>query len=193
MDFSLKKRPPKTDFAIYTRPPNSWEAEVRPSVKEMEKAGEFPGGGHQETRRDGAAGGMLVPEEWGRAGLDTVTYVLIAGRSGHACLRRCLTAAWGWTNSAGAGAACCCSAREAQKKKIFAAPMAAGENARSVLPDRAGRGFFRCGGDPGDGRRRVKVREQVGVGAFQLRHLPRQPTFGFRPLRNCPSGGGVFC
>jgi butyryl-CoA dehydrogenase len=52
------------------------EAEVRPHVKEWEKAAHFPA---EAVRKLGEMGccGMLVPEEWGGAGLDTVSYVLM--------------------------------------------------------------------------------------------------------------------
>ena len=52
------------------------EAEVRPFVKEMEKAGKFPA---EPIRKLGEMGccGMLVPEEGGGPGLDTVCYALM--------------------------------------------------------------------------------------------------------------------
>jgi butyryl-CoA dehydrogenase len=52
------------------------EAEVRPFVKEMEKAEEFPAEAIQKLGEMGCCG-MLVPEEWGGPGLDTVSYVLM--------------------------------------------------------------------------------------------------------------------
>jgi butyryl-CoA dehydrogenase len=52
------------------------EAEVRPSVKERDRAERFPA---EEIRKLAELGccGMLVPEEWGGPGLDTVSYVLM--------------------------------------------------------------------------------------------------------------------
>ena len=52
------------------------EAEVRPHVKEWEKAAYFPA---EAVRKLGEMGccGMLTPEEWGGAGLDTISYVLM--------------------------------------------------------------------------------------------------------------------
>jgi alkylation response protein AidB-like acyl-CoA dehydrogenase len=52
------------------------EAEVRPHVKEWERAAHFPA---EAVRKLGEMGccGMLVSEEWGGAGLDTVSYVLM--------------------------------------------------------------------------------------------------------------------
>jgi butyryl-CoA dehydrogenase len=52
------------------------EAEVRPVVKELERAEKFP---EEQLRKLGELGccGMLTPEEWGGAGLDTMSYVLM--------------------------------------------------------------------------------------------------------------------
>ncbi|HZS70534.1 MAG TPA: acyl-CoA dehydrogenase family protein [Candidatus Acidoferrum sp.] len=52
------------------------EAEVRPNVREIERAERFPAA---EIRKLGEMGccGMLIPEEWGGPGLDHVSYVLM--------------------------------------------------------------------------------------------------------------------
>jgi alkylation response protein AidB-like acyl-CoA dehydrogenase len=52
------------------------EAEVRPNVRQNDRAEKFPGA---EIRRLGELGccGMLIPEDWGGAGLDTISYVLM--------------------------------------------------------------------------------------------------------------------
>ena len=52
------------------------EAEVRPFVKEMEKAEKFPAEAIKKLGEMGCCG-MLTPEEWGGPGLDTVSYVLM--------------------------------------------------------------------------------------------------------------------
>src|SRR5256885_15859455 len=52
------------------------EAEVRPFVKEMEKAEKFPVEAIKKLGEMGCCG-MLVPEEWGGPGLDTVSYVVM--------------------------------------------------------------------------------------------------------------------
>src|SRR5712691_9544645 len=52
------------------------EAEVRPFVKEWEKAEKFPAEAIKKLGEMGCCG-MLVPEEWGGPGLDTVSYVLM--------------------------------------------------------------------------------------------------------------------
>ena len=52
------------------------ETEVRPTVKERDRSEKFPS---EEIRKIGELGccGMLVPEEWGGAGLDHISYVLM--------------------------------------------------------------------------------------------------------------------
>ena len=52
------------------------ESEVRPNVRQHDREEKFAGA---EIRRLGELGccGMLIPEEWGGAGLDTISYVLM--------------------------------------------------------------------------------------------------------------------
>ena len=52
------------------------EAEMRPVIREYERAEKFPAA---EIRRLGELGccGMLIPEEWGGAGADTISYALM--------------------------------------------------------------------------------------------------------------------
>ena len=52
------------------------ETEVRPNVRQNDREEKFAGA---ELRRLGELGccGMLIPEEWGGAGLDTISYVLM--------------------------------------------------------------------------------------------------------------------
>src|SRR5580692_2697506 len=52
------------------------EVEVRPHVKEWERTEEFPAEAIEKLALLGCCG-MLVPEEWGGAGLDTISYVLM--------------------------------------------------------------------------------------------------------------------
>src|SRR6184192_70039 len=52
------------------------DAEVRPFVKEWEKAEKFPADAINKLGEMGCCG-MLVPEEWGGPGLDTVSYALM--------------------------------------------------------------------------------------------------------------------
>ena len=52
------------------------ETEVRPMIRECERAEKFP---MEQVRKFGEMGfcGMLIPEEWGGAGADTLSYVLM--------------------------------------------------------------------------------------------------------------------
>ncbi len=72
MDFSLKDH----QKLIRDTVRQFMEAEVRPFVKEWEKAEKFPA---EAVRKLGEMGccGVLTPEEWGGPGLDTVSYALI--------------------------------------------------------------------------------------------------------------------
>jgi butyryl-CoA dehydrogenase len=98
------------------------EAEVRPFVKEMEKAERFPG---ELIKKLGEMGccGMLVPEEWGGPGLDTVSYVLMLEEV--ARVFTAMSTAISVTNSA-VQAPLLLFGTEAQKKK-YLRPMATGE------------------------------------------------------------------
>src|SRR5260370_19294847 len=52
------------------------ENEVRPAVRQRDREGRFP---TEEIKKIAELGccGMTTPEEWGGAGLDTVSYVLM--------------------------------------------------------------------------------------------------------------------
>ena len=52
------------------------EAEVRPNVKEWERREHFPADAIRKLAEMGCCG-MLMPEEWGGPGLDTISYVLM--------------------------------------------------------------------------------------------------------------------
>jgi butyryl-CoA dehydrogenase len=98
------------------------EAEVRPFVKEMEKAEKFP---VEAIKKLGEMGycGMLVPEEWGGPGLDTVSYVVMLEEV--ARVFTAMSTALGVTNSA-VQAPLILFGTEAQKKK-YLRPLATGE------------------------------------------------------------------
>jgi butyryl-CoA dehydrogenase len=98
------------------------EAEVRPSVKEMEKAERFPAEAIQKLGEMGCCG-MLVPEEWGGPGLDTVSYVLMLEEV--ARVFTAMSTAIGVTNSA-VQAPLLLFGTDAQKKK-YLRRMATGE------------------------------------------------------------------
>jgi butyryl-CoA dehydrogenase len=52
------------------------EAEVRPGVRERDRKGQFPAAEIAKLAQMGCCG-MVTPEEWGGAGLDTISYVLM--------------------------------------------------------------------------------------------------------------------
>ena len=98
------------------------EAEVRPSVKEMEKAEKFPAEAIHKLGEMGCCG-MLVPEEWGGPGLDTVSYALMLEEV--ARVFTAMSTAIGVTNSA-VQAPLLLFGTDAQKKK-YLRRMATGE------------------------------------------------------------------
>jgi butyryl-CoA dehydrogenase len=118
MDFSLKDH----QKLIRDTVRQFMDAEVRPFVKEMEKQEKFPA---EATKKLGEMGccGMLVPEEWGGAGLDTVSYALMLEEV--ASVFTALSTALGVTNSA-VQAPLLLFGNEAQKKK-YLRRMASGE------------------------------------------------------------------
>ena len=72
MDFSLSDHQKLTRDTVR----QFMENEVRPGVRQRDREGRFP---TEEIKRLAELGccGMLVPEEWGGPGLDTVSYVLM--------------------------------------------------------------------------------------------------------------------
>jgi len=118
MDFSLKDH----QKLIRDTVRHFMEAEVRPFVKEMEKAERFPAEAIKKLGEMGCCG-MLVPEEWGGPGLDTVSYVLMLEEV--ARVFTAMSTALGVTNSA-VQAPLLMFGNEAQKKK-YLRPMATGE------------------------------------------------------------------
>jgi butyryl-CoA dehydrogenase len=98
------------------------EVEVRPFVKEMEKAEKFPAEAIKKLGEMGCCG-MLMPEEWGGPGLDTVSYVLMLEEV--ARVFTAMSTALGVTNSA-VQAPLLLFGTEAQKKK-YLRRMATGE------------------------------------------------------------------
>jgi butyryl-CoA dehydrogenase len=73
------------------------EVEVRPNVKEWERAERYPAEAIAKLAEMGCCG-MMVPEEWGGPGLDTVSYVLMLEEVGR--VYAALSTALGVTNSA---------------------------------------------------------------------------------------------
>src|SRR5256884_758556 len=91
------------------------DAEVRPFVKEWEKAEKFPAEAIKKLGEMGCCG-MLVPEEWGGPGLDTVSYALMLEEV--ARVFTAMSTALGVTNSA-VQAPLLLFGTEAQKKKYL--------------------------------------------------------------------------
>jgi alkylation response protein AidB-like acyl-CoA dehydrogenase len=98
------------------------ETEVRPFVKEWEKQEKFPAEAIHKLGELGCCG-MLVPEEWGGPGLDTISYVLMVEEV--ARVFTAMSTALGVTNSA-VQAPLLLFGNEAQKKK-YLRRMATGE------------------------------------------------------------------
>jgi len=95
---------------------------VRSFVKEMEKAEKFPAEAIQKLGEMGCCG-MLMPEEWGGPGLDTISYVLMLEEV--ARVFTAMSTALGVTNSA-VQVPLLMFGTEAQKKK-YLRRMATGE------------------------------------------------------------------
>src|SRR5258708_31683276 len=93
MDFSLKDH----QKLIRDCGRQFMEAEVRPFVKEWEKTEKFPAEAIKKLGEMGCCG-MLVPEEWGGPGLDTVSYALMLEEV--ARVHTAMSTALGVTNSA---------------------------------------------------------------------------------------------
>src|SRR3981189_2592850 len=93
MDFSLKDH----QKLIRDTVRQFMETEVRPLVKVLEREEKFP---LEKIRKLGEMGccGMLVPEEWGGPGLDTVSYVLMLEEVSR--VYTAMSTALGVTNSA---------------------------------------------------------------------------------------------
>jgi butyryl-CoA dehydrogenase len=72
MDFSLNDHQKLTRDTVR----QFMEAEVRPSVKQRDREERFPSAEISKIASLGCCG-MLMPEEWGGPGLDTISYVLM--------------------------------------------------------------------------------------------------------------------
>jgi len=66
------------------------EVELRPHIRHLEKEEKFPA---EQVRRLGELGccGMMVPEEWGGAAADTLTYVLMLEEVARVCASTAVT------------------------------------------------------------------------------------------------------
>src|ERR1700756_6081691 len=98
------------------------ENEVRPGVRQRDREGRFPTAEIKKLAELGCCG-MMTPEEWGGAGLDTISYVLMLEEV--ARVDAAMATSVGVTNSA-VQAPLLLFGTEAQKKK-YLRPMATGE------------------------------------------------------------------
>jgi butyryl-CoA dehydrogenase len=118
MDFSLSS----DQLLIRDTVRQFMETEMRPILREYEREGKFPA---EQLRKLGDLGccGMLVPEEWGGAGTDTVSYVLMLEEVARVCASTAV--ALSVTNSV-VGVPAWKFGSEAQKKK-YLRPLSRGE------------------------------------------------------------------
>jgi butyryl-CoA dehydrogenase len=93
MDFSLSDH----QLLIRDTVRQFMETEVRPHVKDWERTDHFPLDAIQKLGALGCCG-MLMPEEWGGPGLDTISYVLMLEEV--ACVHAAMSTALSVTNSA---------------------------------------------------------------------------------------------
>lgn len=118
MDFSLSS----DQILIGDTVRKFMETEMRPILREYEREEKFPA---EQLRKLGGLGccGMLVPEEWGGAGTDTVSYVLMLEEVARVCAS--MAVALSVTNSV-VGVPVWKFGTEAQKKK-YLTPLSRGE------------------------------------------------------------------
>jgi butyryl-CoA dehydrogenase len=118
MDFSLSS----DQLLIRDTVRQFMETEMRPILREYEREGKFPA---EQLRKLGDLGccGMLVPEEWGGSGTDTISYALMLEEVARVCASTAV--ALSVTNSV-VGVPVWKFGSEAQKKK-YLTPLSRGE------------------------------------------------------------------
>jgi butyryl-CoA dehydrogenase len=118
MDFSLSS----DQLLIRKTVRQFMETEMRPILREYEREGKFP---TEQLRKLGELGccGMLVPEEWGGAGTDTISYALMLEEVARVCASTAV--ALSVTNSV-VGVPVWKFGDEAQKRK-YLTPLSRGE------------------------------------------------------------------
>ena len=128
MDFSLSS----DQILIRDTVRQFMETEMRPILREYERAEKFPA---DQLKKLGELGccGMLIPEEWGGAGTDTVSYALMLEEV--ARVDASTAVALSVTNSVVA-VPLWKSGTDAQKKK-YLRRLATRRNSRRLLPHRA--------------------------------------------------------
>jgi butyryl-CoA dehydrogenase len=118
MDFSLSS----DQILIRDTVRKFMETEMRPILREYEREEKFPA---EQLRKLGELGccGMLVPEEWGGAGTDTISYVLMLEEVARVCASTAVALS---VTSSVAGVPVWKFGSEAQKKK-YLTPLSRGE------------------------------------------------------------------
>ena len=111
MDFSLNS----DQILIRDTVRQFMEAEMRPILREYEREDKFPA---EQIRKLGEIGccGMLVPEEWGGAGTDTVSYAVMLEEVARVCASTAVVIS---VTSSVAGLPLWKHGTEAQKKKYL--------------------------------------------------------------------------
>ena len=144
------------------------EAEVRPGMRERDRAEKFPDAELRKLAEMGCCG-MMVPEEWGGAGMDTIAYALMIEEV--ARVDAALATVLAVTNSA-VSMPLLAFGTEAQKKK-YLTRLASGEILGSFCLTEPQAGSDAAGIQAT--ARRVGVREQLWVGALTPT-FPAPPT-----------------
>ena len=165
------------------------EAEVRPSIRARDREEKFAG---DELRKLGELGccGMLVPESWGGAGADTISYVLMLEEV--ARVDAAMAVALSVTNSL-AALPVFKYGTEAQKQKYLRAS-GARRNSRRVLPHRTA-GRLGCRRDRhvrGAPRRRVSLERNKILGHKWRRVRPLRRLCQDRSRRRARKGVTAF-
>ncbi len=138
------------------------ETEMRPVLRAYEREEKFPAAELRELGELGCCG-MLIPEEWGGAGMDTVSYVVMLEEVARVCASTAVTLSV--TNSVVA-VPIWKHGTDEQKKK-YLTRLAHGEILGVVLLDRAAGWLGRGGDSDARGARgrflRVERDEKLGV------------------------------
>jgi len=159
------------------------ETEVRPLVKDLEREEKFPLDLLQRLGEIGCCG-MLTPEEWGGAGLDTVSYVLMLEEVSR--VHTAMSTALGVTNSA-VQAPLNQFGTPAQKEQ-YLRRLASGEILGSFCLTEAAAGSDAAGIQAT--ARPVAFCEQPGVGALAPTFSARQaPALAAEELHSAPMQG----
>ncbi len=110
------------------------EEVVKPRAKEIDESGEFPRGFFDQAGELGLTG-VAIPEEYGGAGMDIVSYALVVEEVSRVC------ATSGVILSVNNSLVCdpILKFGSEEQKKEFLTPLGRGQEARLLRPDRARR------------------------------------------------------